>query len=164
MPIPRALPAIIAALGLAWAAAAHATPAISPPEPLPPGPCADPWVSAAVEAVMNRPAVGAGRDVHECDVRRYGGGGWKSYEDLVSRVTAAYARCRDKWITAAVWQVRGRRPRGEGDRGECDYRRYGGGRWSSYADLLAKVRAALRPPRASSGGKGTAGASGTRAR
>lgn len=56
--------------------------------------------------------------------------------------TNAYAgQCRDPWVTRAVTQVTGRQPSGSGDSGDCDYRRYGGGRWTTYDDLVGKVRA-----------------------
>ena len=53
---------------------------------------------------------------------------------------ALAANCRDPWVTKAVTQVQGRAPNGSGDSGECDYRRYGGGKWTTYDDLLGKVR------------------------
>jgi hypothetical protein len=53
---------------------------------------------------------------------------------------ASAGQCRDPWVTQAVQQVTGHQPNGSGDNGECDYRRYGGGRWTTYDDLVSKVR------------------------
>ena len=61
---------------------------------------------------------------------------------------AAYAPCRDPWVTSAVMEVTGtivnettrRRSAGYGDTGECNVRLYGNGSWSSYVDLVNKVR------------------------
>lgn len=55
-------------------------------------------------------------------------------------ISAHAGNCRDPWVTKAVTQIQGRSPNGSGDNGECDYRRYGGGKWNSYDDLVAKVR------------------------
>ncbi len=55
----------------------------------------------------------------------------------------AAAQCRDPWVTQAVRQVMGRAPVGSGETGECNIRNYGGGSWSSYDDLVGKVRAAF---------------------
>lgn len=57
-------------------------------------------------------------------------------------------QCRDPWVTQAVTAVQSRAPIGAGDSGECNTKLYGNGRWSSYADLLAKVRAAYPKPTA----------------
>lgn len=51
--------------------------------------------------------------------------------------------CRDPWVTQAVREVTGRAPNGDYESGECRYTNYGGGQWSSYPDLLNKVRAVL---------------------
>ncbi|MBW4625390.1 MAG: hypothetical protein KME49_07775 [Brasilonema octagenarum HA4186-MV1] len=48
--------------------------------------------------------------------------------------------CRDPWVTKAVSQVTGRPPKGQDDRGECNIRLYGNGYWSSYEDLVKKVK------------------------
>jgi hypothetical protein len=65
--------------------------------------------------------------------------------------------CRDPWVTRAVTEVLGRPPEGTRDEGECNYRLYGGGRWTTYDDLLSKVRAAYEAPAAQteSGGQAT---------
>ncbi|MBC7623359.1 MAG: hypothetical protein H7232_08240 [Aeromicrobium sp.] len=127
-------------------ATVRADAAIAPPSPLPTGPCGDPWVSAAVERVLNRKATGSGKNQLECDIQRYGNGQWSNYEDLVKKVTNAYEICSDKWVTTAVWEVKGRKPLGSGNTGECENRRYGNGSWTGYSDLVQKVRAADAPP------------------
>jgi hypothetical protein len=45
----------------------------------------------------------------------------------------------------AVTEVKGRPPQGSGNDGECAIHRYGGGHWSSYGDLVNKVRANSGP-------------------
>ncbi|MES2392063.1 MAG: hypothetical protein V4555_10510, partial [Acidobacteriota bacterium] len=105
--------------------------------------CRDAWVSQAVKEVMDRPAVGSA-DLQECNYRNYNGGSWRSYPELKQYVANAFAGvCRDAWVTQAVTEVRGRRPQGYGDTGECNYRSYGGGSWSSYPDLKLKVQTAF---------------------
>ena len=53
--------------------------------------------------------------------------------------------CGDLWINSAYHQIAGRAPFGSGKSvGECNVNRYGGGRWSTYDDLYAKVRTYLR--------------------
>jgi hypothetical protein len=105
--------------------------------------CRDAWVSQAVKEVMDRPAVGSA-DLQECNYRNYNGGSWKSYPELKQYVANAFAGvCRDAWVTQAVTEVRGRRPQGYGDTGECNYRNYGGGSWSGYPDLKQKVQLAF---------------------
>ena len=54
--------------------------------------------------------------------------------------------CSDPWVSLAVSVVKTQggavgRAAGSGNTGECDVALYGGGQWSSYADLLQKVRA-----------------------
>ena len=61
----------------------------------------------------------------------------------LAAIEAHAGNCRDPWVTKAVTQVQGRTPNGSGDSGECDYRRYGGGKWSTYDDLVGKVRTAF---------------------
>jgi hypothetical protein len=56
--------------------------------------------------------------------------------------TNASAQCRDTWISQAVQEVSGRAVKGSGDADECKKTNYGGGNWSSYPDLVNKVRAA----------------------
>jgi hypothetical protein len=58
---------------------------------------------------------------------------------------AEAGKCRDAWITSAIWQVAGREPNGDYESGECTYTQYGGGRWSSYAELKGYVEAKLKP-------------------
>lgn len=53
------------------------------------------------------------------------------------------AQCRDVWVGQAVNEIIGRAARGSGDTGECNYKLYGGGKWSSYEDLKNKVRASF---------------------
>lgn len=111
------------------------------------GVCRDPWVTGAVSKVMNRPPIGRG-DRGECNIRLYGNGKWNSYEELegyVRKSANSYSNgvCRDPWITGAVSKVMNRPPRGRGELGECDMYRYGSGSWSSYTDLLNKVRSAF---------------------
>lgn len=55
--------------------------------------------------------------------------------------------CRDPWVTELVTKHAGRAPNGTADSGECDYRRYGGGRWDSKRELDYHVRVALGQPR-----------------
>ena len=52
--------------------------------------------------------------------------------------------CRDPWVTQAVRQVTGHTPNGSYESGDCNIHNYGGGHWSSYPDLLNKVRAHFR--------------------
>jgi hypothetical protein len=56
---------------------------------------------------------------------------------------ASAGTCKDPWVTRAIQEVKGRAPQGSGSSGECDIHRYGGGRWSSYEDLRAKVKTAF---------------------
>ncbi|MDZ8084798.1 MAG: hypothetical protein RMY16_04250 [Nostoc sp. DedQUE12b] len=51
--------------------------------------------------------------------------------------------CNDPWVTGAVSQVAKRSPLGQGNRGECNIRLYGNGRWSNFPDLLNKVKKAF---------------------
>lgn len=133
------------ALGVATAVTVLATvPAFA-------GQCRDPWVTKAVQQVTGHQPNGSG-DNGECDYRRYGGGQWTTYDDLLTKVRTAFGAsapasipgvCRDPWVTQAVRQVTGRAPNGSGDNGECDYRRYGGGHWTTLDDLVGKVRVAF---------------------
>lgn len=56
---------------------------------------------------------------------------------------AGAGSCRDPWVTNAVREVTRREPNGSGESGECNILNYGGGRWTTYADLVGKVRASL---------------------
>jgi hypothetical protein len=105
--------------------------------------CRDAWVTQAVKEVMDRAPQGSA-DLGECNFRNYGGGSWSSYPDLKQKVINVFnGTCRDAWVTQAVSEVRARRPQGYGDTGECNYRNYGGGTWSSYPDLKQKVQASF---------------------
>jgi hypothetical protein len=115
------------------------------------GQCRDPWVTKAVQQVTGHQPNGSA-DNGECDYRRYGGGHWTTYDDLLTKVRTAFGAsapasisgvCRDAWVTQAVRQVTGRAPNGSGDNGECAVQRYGGGHWTSYDDLVGKVRVAF---------------------
>lgn len=75
---------------------------------------------------------------------------------------ASAGTCKDPWVTRAIQEVKGRAPQGSGSSGECDIYRYGGGRWSSYEDLRAKVKTAFGmniagSARPGQGGHGVAG-------
>lgn len=114
----------------------------------PPLACRDPWVTKAVSKVTGRTPKGFG-DTGECNIRLYGGGQWGNYQDLVSKVEAAFSSfapgvCRDPWVTRAVNEVTGRTPKGYGELGECNMYLYGKGSWQNYPDLLTKVRTRLR--------------------
>ncbi|HEX7889241.1 MAG TPA: hypothetical protein VF522_07790 [Ramlibacter sp.] len=65
--------------------------------------------------------------------------------------------CKDPWVTRAIQEVKGRAPQGSGSSGECDIHRYGGGRWSSYPDLVGKVKTAFGMNIAGSARPGPAG-------
>src|SRR5664280_2955822 len=56
--------------------------------------------------------------------------------------------CKDPWINQAYNQLYHRAPSGSANTGECNIALYGGGHWSSYADLTAKIQAAKAPTRA----------------
>ncbi len=64
--------------------------------------------------------------------------------------TAYNGVCTDAWVTKAVTMVTGRAPNGTANVGDCTITRYGGGSWTSYADLAVKVATAFNWPR---GGK-----------
>ena len=65
--------------------------------------------------------------------------------------TASAGQCRDPWVTQAITQITGHAPRGAGESLDCNYKLYGGGSWSSYPDLVNKVRASYRDPMPSAG-------------
>jgi hypothetical protein len=48
--------------------------------------------------------------------------------------------CTDAWVSKAYYQVWGSCANGGGNSGDCNISNYGGGRWSSYDDLLNKVK------------------------
>lgn len=129
------------------------------------GPCRDAWITSAfrdvtggmAEEPVSRSPAGYG-DTGECNPKLYGGGSWSGYADLQSKVKNSIRGmragvCRDASVTQAVKEVKagmGIRnsglsdpfaPQGAGERGECSMHIYGGGSWSSYADLKSKVTA-----------------------
>ena len=111
------------------------------------GQCRDPWVTRAVEQVTGHVPSGS-YESGDCNIYNYGGGHWSSYPDLVNKVRAHFGIrtagvCNDPWVTSAVRQVTGRVPNGSGNSGDCNIYRYGGGHWSSYSDLVNKVRVAF---------------------
>ena len=118
-------------------------------QPATAGSCRDPWVTSAIRQVTGHLPTGSG-DYGDCSTYNYGHGHWSSYADLVAKVRAGYPRaqpmvrsagnCRDPWVTQAIRQVTGHSPTGSGDSGDCSVYRYGNGHWSSYADLVNKVR------------------------
>lgn len=119
------------------------------------GQCNDPWVTQAVTKYLHRPP--ASPSAPECNINLYRNGHWNNYGELDAAVdaywsthaypgaapAAAAGQCRDPWVTKAVQQVTGRAANGSGESGECNIRRYGGGQWSSYDDLVGKVRIAF---------------------
>lgn len=82
---------------------------------------------------------------------------------LLTAASAAVAapafagQCRDPWVTQAVREVTGRESAGQGEFGECNIKLYGNGSWSSYPDLLGKVRARYPRMGAAAGVAGAAG-------
>ena len=119
------------------------------------GNCTDAWVTKAIHEVTGRVPSGSANS-GDCNIQNYGQGHWSSYADLVAKVRAAQPHaaapvptpvqqtgiCGDAWVTRAVKEVTGHAPNGSGSSGECSIQRYGNGSWSSYPDLVAKVRAA----------------------
>jgi hypothetical protein len=65
---------------------------------------------------------------------------------LCAASPAVAGQCRDPWITQAIQEVTGRAPTGANETGDCTYSQYGGGHWSSYAELKGYVRQRLAPP------------------
>ena len=107
--------------------------------------CRDPWITQGIHEVLGRAPRGRD-DLDECNITNYNRGTWASYDDLVAYVGLAFRKegyCKDPWINHAIKQVLGRLPAGQDESGECRITRYGGGSWSSYDDLVAKVRAAF---------------------
>jgi hypothetical protein len=122
--------------------------------------CKDPWVSQAVQSVTGHPAKTTTSYDGDCNINNYGGGRWTSYPDLVSKVQAHFPRpapaaaaaasapgqCHDAWVTQAVTQASGHAPRTTTSYdGDCNINNYGGGRWSSYPDLVVKAQAYFSP-------------------
>ncbi len=64
---------------------------------------------------------------------------------------ALAGQCRDPWVTRAIEQVTGHQPSGTYEAGDCNIHNYGGGHWSSYADLVTKVRAHFGATRTAAG-------------
>ncbi len=58
---------------------------------------------------------------------------------LLAGCGRCWAQCRDPWVSQAVREVMNRPAQGQGDQGECNFRNYGGGHWTNYADLKQKV-------------------------
>ena len=113
------------------------------------GSCRDAWVTQAVQQVTGHAPNGS-YESGDCNIHNYGDGHWSSYSDLVNKVHAHFGRatvatgvCRDQWVTRAVTQVMGRAPNGSYESGECNIHNYGGGHWSSYSDLVNKVKVAF---------------------
>lgn len=69
----------------------------------------------------------------------------QSYSPTLDSFTRNYplGTCKDPWVTEVVTRIKGSKPFGQGDSGECNHRLYGGGHWSNYADLENKVRQAV---------------------
>jgi hypothetical protein len=59
---------------------------------------------------------------------------------------ASAGQCRDPWVTQAITQITGHAPRGSGESLDCNIKLYGNGSWSSYPDLVNKVKASYRDP------------------
>ena len=98
--------------------------------------CSDQWITRAVREVYSRAPQSA-----ECNINRYGGGQWGSYDQLKRYVQLQYA-CSDPWIGQAVSEAFGRPPRGSGSSGECNKYLYTAA-WSNYPDLKTRVQVAL---------------------
>lgn len=47
--------------------------------------------------------------------------------------------CRDPWVSSSFRMVFGREANASGDTGECNFKNFGGGNWSSYRDLVWKT-------------------------
>lgn len=118
------------------------------------GDCNDVWVTQAIREVMARDPNGIANS-GECMTSNYGGGSWSNYEDLKTKVRAYFhpnyipvaapysGNCNDPWVTKVIYELIGRAPVGDANRGECYVYLYGNGVWSSYDDLKNKVRASL---------------------
>ena len=68
--------------------------------------------------------------------------GQTSLSDRTKNVLNDCGKCNDAWVTQAYYQTWGSCP-GTGENDACNIRLYGGGVWSTYGDLLNKVRAAF---------------------
>lgn len=101
--------------------------------------CGDVWINELFKSVHGRCPNGSGKNVGECDINRYGGGSWSSKQQLENFIRYSKS-CSDPWVGEAVFQVTGRAPR----QAECNTSLYP--RWSSYPDLVSKVRTAQTAP------------------
>lgn len=99
------------------------------------GTCKDPWINNAFTASMLRPPQGTGVN-GECNPNLYSQSSWSSQQDLNSQVVASKF-CPDPWIGEIYRKLYNRQPNAT----ECRASNYGGGQWSSFADLTAKVQA-----------------------
>lgn len=109
--------------------------------------CTDAWVTQTIREVYQRAPNGSGNS-GECDVNRYGGGKWNSYDQLKRYVNYQYM-CQDPWIAQAVYDAHGRMPRGSGTSGECNPYLYGAN-WSGYPDLKNRVQGSINTLQAQS--------------
>ena len=62
---------------------------------------------------------------------------------LLGAHQAIAGSCRDAWVTQSVQQVTGHAPNGSYESGDCNIHNYGDGHWSSYSDLVNKVKVAF---------------------
>ena len=102
--------------------------------------CTDAWVTQTIREVYQRAPNGSGNS-GECNVNRYGGGKWNSYDQLKRYVSYQYL-CQDPWIAQAVYDAHGRTPRGSGTTGECNPYLYGNS-WSGYPALKTLVQGSI---------------------
>jgi hypothetical protein len=70
---------------------------------------------------------------------------------LALSTAASAGECRDPWVTTAIYEFTGHKPRGSGESLDCNIKLYGNGSWSSYPDLFNKVKASYRDPQPSAG-------------
>lgn len=141
----RWLPRCMKVLGLAVALLATTSASANPS-------CRDPWVTAALKSLGKGGPADTGNN-GLCNIARYRGGSWSNQGELNDLVRQSFA-CNDPWIGQVYAEpaMGSSRPNGSGASGECNPVNYGGGSWSSYADLRAKARAyktstASAPPR-----------------
>lgn len=62
-----------------------------------------------------------------------------------STTGSSLGSCNDPWVSKAVQEVTGSPAKGSGNNDQCNIMLYGNGHWSSYPDLLEKVKRALKP-------------------
>jgi len=111
--------------------------------------CKDPWVTAALNSLGKGSAADTANN-GLCNINRYRAASWSSQADLYALVQQSF-RCNDPWIGEVYAEVMGISyrliggtdsvPPGNGATGECNPSNYGGGSWSSFADLRVKVLA-----------------------